>query len=70
MVLFKISVCIWLLGLLKMFMVTMPASSAATRLTDAKMRIKAETRIIRFFFKISSLRQIIIEDIHLISFPD
>jgi hypothetical protein len=60
MVLFKISVCSWVEGLLKMFMVTMPASSAATRLTDAKMMIKAEARIIFFFFKISTLGQIII----------
>jgi hypothetical protein len=42
-----------------MFMVMIPASSAATRLMDAKMMIKAEARIIRFFFKISTLRQII-----------
>jgi hypothetical protein len=55
MVLFEMLVVSWLLGLLKMFMVKMPASSAATKLTEAKTATTARDKMMRFFLKVSTL---------------
>ena len=53
--LFEILVVSWLLGLFKMFMEKIPASSAATKLTEAKTKIAARARIMRFFLKVFTL---------------
>ena len=45
-----ISVWSWAEGLLKMFILKMPAWSAATKPTEAKTTINTNARIARFFF--------------------